>query len=194
MKKVFLPLIAAVLFSPAAEGRQPQRGYRGFIEWSNSMRSDKYGYWNPDFSISGRHETSFYTGVATSHGYQINQLFYVGAGLGLERCGKCDNWIAPLFIDGRVDLKFGRFTPFGDIRLGFNAAEGGGVYFSPTIGYRFNWGRKAGVNIGAGLTLAGYKSEIYSFSYEGPGSYETHYIETKNLNRLYFSFRLGFDF
>ncbi len=182
--------ISAILMIAAAatcQARQPSAGYRGFIEWSNDLRSDK------TWTYSNR-TTTFYTGMTTSHGYQINPIFFIGAGIGLEKCNKIDNWIAPIFVQGRADLKFGRFTPFADLRLGANMAEGVGIYFSPSIGYRINWGRKAGINIGAGLTLGGYKAEYYEVTYRGPFDYELRYIETKHHVRPYFSFRLGFDF
>ena len=64
----FLLALSAI----TAYGRQPQRGYRGFIEWSNDLTSQQNLYTN---------ETVLYTGATTSHGYQINQMRYIGAGL-----------------------------------------------------------------------------------------------------------------
>ena len=58
-----------------------------------------------------------------------------------------------LFGNVRGDWKFGQFTPFGDLRIGYTSFEGGGLYFSPAVGHRFNWGRKAGLNVGIGLKL-----------------------------------------
>ncbi len=115
-------------------------------------------------------------------------------GLGMERCGKLDNWIAPVFVQGRADFLFGRFTPFGDLRLGYNIAEGGGLYISPTVGYRFNWGRKTGVNLGVGMSVAGYTAEHYEGSMTGPDSYEIQYVGKEHHTRVYFTFRLGIDF
>lgn len=194
MKRTILLLLAIIAFAHVSEARQPKRGYRGFLEWSSSVRSDNYGVFNIHGDLIMQRESSFYTGLTTSHGYQINPMFFVGAGLGMERCGKLDNWVVPIFLQGRIDLKFGKFTPFGDLRLGANLAEGAGIYFSPSIGYRFNWGRKMGVNIGAGLTLAGYKADHYEGTIIGPDSYEIQYVGTKQHLRPYFSFRLGIDF
>ena len=194
MKKTIFLLLAVIICARQAGARQPGRGYRGVVEWSSSVRSDNFGVVDLHGNLTTQRQGSFYTGLSTSHGYQINQMFFVGAGLGMERCGKLDNWIVPLFVDGRVDLKLGKFTPFGDLRLGANMAEGTGIYISPTIGYRFNWGRKTGVNLGAGLTLAGYKAEHYEGTVTGPGSYEIHYVGTRRHMRAYFSFRLGLDF
>lgn len=195
MKRSIIFTLAIILICPIMEARQPKRGYRGFLEWSSSVRSEGFiDVLDTDDNLKTLRENCFYTGFTTSHGYQINPLFFVGAGLGMERCGKIGNWIAPVFVQGRVDLKFGKFTPFGDLRLGANLAEGAGVYFSPTIGYRFNWGHKMGVNLGAGLSLAGYKIEIYEGTWLDPDSFEIHYVATRHRVRPYFSFRLGIDF
>lgn len=193
MKKTLI-IFTVLLVAVSAEARQPQRGYRGFFEWSSSLRSENFGYPDMNGNLLMYRDNTFYTGFSTSHGYQINPVFFIGAGLGMERCGSLDNWVAPIFLEGRIDLKIGKFTPFGDLRLGANVAEGAGVYFSPTIGYRFNLGRKMGVNIGAGLTLAGYRVEHYEGTWTGPDSYEIQYISTRHHVRPYFSFRVGIDF
>lgn len=192
MKK-FIFFICIALLGLPAEARQPQRGYRGFVEWSNSLRNERFGGFTENSIVLYR-ENTFYTGLTTSHGYQINQMFFVGAGLGMERCATLENWVVPVFIQGRIDLKFGKFTPFGDIRVGANLAEGAGVYFSPTIGYRFNWGRKTGINIGAGLSLAGYTAEHFEGTFDSPDSYELYYVGRRHYVRPYFSFRVGIDF
>lgn len=193
MKRTIFLLLAIIAFTNA-EARQPKRGYRGFLEWSSSVRSDNFGVFDIHGNLTMERQSMFYTGFSTSHGYQINPMFFIGAGLGMERCGKLDNWVAPIFIQGRIDLKLGKFTPFGDLRLGANVAEGAGIYISPTIGYRFNWGRKMGVNLGVGLSLAGYRSEHYEGSMTGQDSYEIQYVGTKRHIRPYFSFRIGIDF
>lgn len=194
MKRSIILLLAAVILCQVAQARQPRRGYRGFFEWSSSLRSEKFGYPDIDGNLQMKRDNTFYKGFSTSHGYQINPLFFIGAGLGMEKCGKLDNWVVPVFLEGRIDMRFGKFTPFGDLRFGANMAEGVGVYISPTIGYRFNWGRKMGINIGAGLTLAGYKAEHYEGTWTGPDSFELQYIGTKHHVRPYFSFRVGIDF
>lgn len=194
MKRTILFVLTIISVCILSEARQPQRGYRGFFEWSSSLRSHKFGTFDIDGNIYTYRENTFYSGIATSHGYQINRKFFAGAGLEMEKCSNLGNWIAALFVQGRIDLEFGKFTPFGDLRVGVNLAEGTAAYISPTIGYRFNWGRKMGINLGAGLTLAGYKAEHYEGTWTGPDSFEMHYINTRHHIRPYFSFRLGIDF
>lgn len=172
-------IIALVLVAATADARQPHKGYRGFLEWSSSVGSDKLGSINFDGSVLTYRENTFYTGISTSHGYQIDNMFFVGAGLGMEYYSGLGNWLAPLFVQGRADFLFGKFTPFGDLRLGYNVTDGGGVYVSPTIGYRFNWGRKVGVNLGLGMSVAGYTVDYYEGSFTGPDSFEMHYVGGK---------------
>lgn len=194
MKRIIFLFLLFIALVQVSSARQPKRGYRGFIEWSSSVRSDNFGIIDMHGNLKTERQSSFYTGFTTSHGYQINHILFIGGGLGMERCGRLNNWVAPVFIQGRADMKFGKLTPYGDLRLGANIAEGVGAYISPTIGYRFNWGHKMGINFGAGLTLAGYKAEHYEGTWMGPDSYEIQYINTRHHIRPYFSFRLGIDF
>lgn len=91
MKRSIILLLAAVILCQAAQARQPRRGYRGFFEWSGSLRSEKFGYPDIDGNLQMKRDNTFYKGFSTSHGYQINPLFFIGAGLGMEKCGKLDN-------------------------------------------------------------------------------------------------------
>ena len=188
MKKISI-LFFLVLTSLTILAKQPQEGYRGFLEWSNNVRSYKTYY--------GKF-TDYYTGVSTSHGYQINQWIYTGAGVVFEYCKKEEDYIFAPFLDIRGDMKFDKFTPFVDARIGYNftqrgdglniTSKNGGIYFSPKVGYRFNWGKKMGVNIGLGLTLVGYKSRFKWDSVTG------EFLGAKNGCDSYFSFSVGFDF
>lgn len=186
MRRIILSLLFCVSMFPAFP-RQPERGYRGFVEWSNSLRSiDMWG--------TGDRSTTFYTGVSTTHGYQINPWIFVGAGIDYERCQRIEANLFSMYVDGRTDLKFGRFTPYGDIRLGYGFTDGGGVYFSPTIGYRFNWGRKVGVNLGVGATVQGYCHDIYKVAVNPEGWQIAVKTGTSRGCVGYFTFRIGFDF
>lgn len=193
MKKVLLLILAIAMSVMVVEARQPQTGYRGFLEWSNSVRSDTYASFDYNSSTYSWKQTTLNIGATTSHGYQIDPQWFVGAGLGMEYCPDYTTWLVPLFAEGRLDLQLGKFTPFADLRAGVNLGEGVGAYFSPSIGYRFNWGRKVGINLGLGLTLAGYKVDCYEGLIDDEG-YEIWFTGTKHRMRAYFSFRLGFDF
>ncbi|MDE5594136.1 MAG: outer membrane beta-barrel protein [Muribaculaceae bacterium] len=186
MKRILL-FLAIVTISLGASALQPQRGYRGFIDWDNNLT--QYDVW-----YQGNHKTYFYTGVSISHGYQFNPNFFLGAGLGVQYNKYSDSYIVPLFIQVRTDQKFGKFTPFGDLRVGFSCTDGGGLYLSPSIGYRFNWGRKVGVNVGVGLTVKGSVVDIFEGKYYDDGIFNITQIGTEYRTKLLFAFRVGFDF
>lgn len=183
MKRNFI-LIPGLLLALTAIARQPNRGYRGFVDVSNDVHRTQWV----------ESTTAYYSGLQTSHGYQFNPWLFAGAGIGVESCRKFDSYIIPVFVQGRVDLSLGKFTPFGDVRVGYNLSGGGGAYFSPHIGYRFNWGRKVGINVGAGLTLQGYTAAVYDVVISPEGYWTMNYIGDSNECNVYFSFRLGLDF
>lgn len=64
----------AVMIAFTASSRQPQRGYRGFVDWNNSLIE------RPGFLPADKNHY-YYSGISTSHGYQINPMWFVGAGI-----------------------------------------------------------------------------------------------------------------
>ncbi len=183
-------LLLSAMFPTMA--KQPQKGYRGFIEWSNDVRTPTYNYYGK--------VTEFYTGVSTSHGYQFNENYFLGAGLAIQKDVKWSNsWLVPVFIEARTDRKWGKFTPFGDLRIGCNLEEidtGVGIFLSPSIGYRFNWGRKVGINISLGWSYTTKKYDVYHIALDPDGGYwDLEYTGHKEwYSKNHFSFRIGFDF
>ena len=143
---------------------------------------------------AGNNVTYFYTGVSTSHGYQFNPNLFLGAGLSIEYNKHSDSFIVPVFLQVRTDQKFGKFTPFGDLRLGYSCTDGGGIYASPTIGYRFNWGRKAAINIGVGMTVKGSSYDVFDIVTGDDGYQYMKYAGRSHQTKLMFAFRIGFDF
>ncbi len=188
MKKTIITILACLLAVSAAQARQPERGYRGFVEWSNALTTEDAIVIN---GTSDDSKTLFYSGVSTSHGYQFNPNLFLGAGLAVEF--NSDHCNVPLFVQLRTDQEFGRFTPFGDLRLGYDCCDGGGVFFSPSIGYRFSWNRRLGVNVGVGLTVRGYKVDKYVVEAEDDRLVAT-YSGTESRTRAMFAFRIGIDF
>lgn len=196
-------LISAAVATASYNGfaRQPEAGYRGFVDWTNRIRHSTF---------AGVTNTYYSPGISTSHGYQFNPWLFAGGGIDytLEDTGRwyvydkwkkhnyhLDNYFLSIFGEIRTDLQLGRFTPFADLRLGWNAVSNGTVYFSPSIGYRFNCGRKVGVNVGFGYTLDAYRFENHIFGQTPEGL--QIYIPTGeyfNRNESSFTFRVGIDF
>ena len=187
MKRSIALLI--ILSAIACIARQPEKGYRGFTDIGTSTRSVKF-LTTPTASYS---EMQSYVGFSTTHGYQFNQNIFLGGGLNVEYNINDDMWLAPLYLDMRIDLCFGVFTPFIDARLGYNLTEGSGLYFSPTVGYRFNWDRKVAINLGVGISLYNYQYIFYDASIDMNGNVSQFSGEARS-NKVYFSARLGLEF
>ncbi len=199
MKRFIFAASALILYTACSFGRQPEKGYRGFAEWSNRFARHVNACWE---GMCWNY-TEYYTGISTSHGYQFNPWLFVGAGIdfevnhkGIPHCIFSDYTLS-LFLEGRTDLKFGKYTPFADVRIGHNAnaSENGNLYFSPSIGYRFNWGRKIGLNVSIGYTLdrSKYQDYILGTTPEGMSIYVPTGVYHQ-YNRSYLNFRLGIDF
>lgn len=195
MKKI-IAFALTIIMACTMYARDPQRGYRGFFEWDNSFGSMPYF----DHSM-GKEEKDFQwiLGWSTTHGYQINRHVFVGAGMSVGFGVPSLECTLPVFFDFRYDHSFDKFRPFGDLRIGYNLTDGGGIYFSPTIGHRFNWGRKLGLNLGIGLMLRGRASDVYRVDIVQNTNSAQPDFEIVNLGRkhytdAFFTFRLGIDF
>lgn len=201
MKKLLLLIAAMAVLPFTASALQPQRGYRGFVDWSNSAKFDM-GFLFIENEPGD--DTEIFTGISTSHGYQFNNWLYVGGGAGFEynldwkafenEYDENASYIIPIFVECRLDAKWRRFTPYFSVRLGANVADNGGVYFSPTVGYRFNWGRRSAINLGLGLTLFGYRSSYPEHIMQPDGGIDLGPTIHYQAHVVRFSLRLGYEF
>lgn len=164
MKKTVIVLFIMLACSlTEVIGKNPERGYRGFVE-SESLFFPDLG-----FLSGGGGDSDFWTGVSTTHGYQINPYLFVGAGMSCIWMFNDSNYnndtpkikYLPLFVDVRTDLRFGRFTPFVDLRMGCNLLRHGAFSGALTLGYRFDWGRRVALNLAMGVNLRGQRYEDY---------------------------------
>lgn len=198
MKKIILALVfiaAALAFN--AKGEDIQRGYRGFVDWGNEVTSyevldwrlNSDGQWLP---FDTHRQGYWYTGVTTSHGYQINRKFFVGAGLALQKCTTADSWLAPIFLEGRADLRFGKFTPYADLRVG-TLCNGGGCFISPTIGYRLGLKHSLALNFALGMSYTCNKADYYQYEWNN-GVWDFVSSSRVNVSKAYFTFRIGAEF
>lgn len=187
MKKLSLSIIGVIFLSLTLSARQPSRGYRGFIDFAWSTFSESIG---DDWKVTANHY-----GLSTVHGYQIIPELFVGAGFELANNATASSVYLPVFADVRTDLKFGRFTPFADMRVGWAVCSDGGFRLQPMVGYRFNWGRKVGINLAVGMTLQCYKTYDYSDSgWIDPDGYQHQAYRVGHRALAGFTLRLGFDF
>ena len=150
IKQLFF-IITIFISSNTATANEPQKGYRGFVDTNVDFSFNQDGY--------GDNTVTVYYGISTSHGYQINSHFFLGAGLMYERHHPISyNWghSFPLYLHARSDWKLGHFPVYGDVRIGGVFLGDYRLYFSPTVGYRLNLGNKSNLNFGIGMNFRGY--------------------------------------
>lgn len=183
-------LLATLLVTVNVAAGPPREGYRGFLELTHSSRNEVYRF--VDF-VSAPAKASYW-GIGTSHGYQCLPQLFTGFGIDIEYCNIINTWIIPMYLHLRTDLQFGRFSPYAEIRGGVNMSQGVGPYFSPTIGYRLNWGRKLGINLGVGFTYINARNIIKEQVTGSKGEFSNMNTYEKVSNKIYFSTRIGMEF
>lgn len=125
--------------------------YRGFVSGSLVFGSGEYPIYRE--------------GVNTIHGIQLPHDIFAGIGIGLFLWNDdiydyinssyiySEKYSMPIFADVRGELhnfKGRVFSPYIDIKLGYNFLKMQGVFFSPEIGMHWYFGHKL-VGLGFGL-------------------------------------------
>ena len=133
-----------VAFSGDFNGKGPQKGYRGFVDGQIAIASGKYGF-------------SRY-GVSTTHGYQFSPWFFAGVGYEYYLFKEqLDQNFSTHTIFGDVHLDFlkSNYTPFFDLRAGYNTGKNMGMMVSPSAGVRIALGKRSplALNLGVGYSL-----------------------------------------
>ncbi len=118
-----------------------EKGYRGFLDLG-------YGIGVGDVA-EGRIE------VSTAHGYQFNQYFFAGVGVGFNYFHDGSSCNLPIFADfrGTMPLTDSKIAPFLDFKVGYSVLDVEGFYCSPSIGIRVATSGKSGFNIGLGYEV-----------------------------------------
>ncbi len=157
MKSRILTLLLLSLCASMGFSRDLERGYRGFAGLDVSY--GKTDYWNDEKLIFDKDNLVFF-GITTSHGYQFNSHIFLGAGFMVSCASPTGDMTFPIFADLRYDAKFGKFTPFIDLRGGFyyDGGDETDLYVVPTIGYSFRQSRNVSYNLGVGATIRGNKT------------------------------------
>lgn len=149
--RILYTLLLALILPVSLSARAPQKGYRGFVDAGADFSFRGGGY--------GDSAVDIYYGISTSHGYQFNPAFFLGAGVMWEMV-HTHSWDLkteyPFFVHARTDMTFGRVPLYGDLRVGAVLFGDYRFYLSPTIGYRLDLGHKVSFNFGLGMTFRGY--------------------------------------
>lgn len=142
MKKLFLTLAVATLLATTAFA-QDAKSYRGFTDLSYTLGVGETSENFDRFTLS------------TTHGYQIDDMFFVGAGVSFEYVRDAAIALVPIYADVRMDipLRSRSIKPFVDAKVGYAAGQVDGFYFAPTVGVRVPVRFVQAMNFGLGYKL-----------------------------------------
>lgn len=178
MKKLmFLLTMLAVQFATFAENESDSEHFdRDELEWGESDGFQiHWGIKHKDRSARKKYSLesgyrSFVSGeilmceypafrISTTHGMQLDNRFFIGAGLGLisSEYAMSDCFSIPFFSEFRVDFLKKRISPFLEVRGGYDLvinAESG-FYGGLSIGCRL---KRVSISIGV-ETMPGYSCE-----------------------------------
>lgn len=142
MKKLFVTLVVTAMVATAAFA-QDAKSYRGFTDLSYTLG---VGDTSEDFDR--------FT-LSTTHGYQLDDMFFVGAGLSFEYVRDVAVALVPIYADVRMDipLRSRNIKPFVDAKVGYAAGQLDGFYFAPTVGVRVPVRFVQAMNFGLGYKL-----------------------------------------
>ena len=192
MKKTILA-VTAMLFSllPIQAQKFQSKCYRGNVDAGYS-----FGIGDYDF---GRFE------VNTSHGYQFNPYFFLGAGTGVhfmssyktngmdialdQRESQVD---IPVFANIKCNLLNKRFSPFIDVKGGTFVTNNGGLYVCAAIGCRYTINEDYAVNLSLGYTRE--KLEFETFDEFKNSTSMDYYTSPRKLDTECISLKIGFEF
>lgn len=194
MKKLVAILVAVCCISSASAV-----SYKGYVETYAGVAIPE------DFDASAQ------WGISTSHGVEIIDGLFVGAGIDFSlgfteyyyyyEDDFYDGWYdfeaTPLFAafaEARYNfLRESKVSPFVGMRLGggYNGySEAGAFYFSPAVGCTFNFTDNFGLDLSLGYTLFSGASDAIDF-YDDDFRYS---IETSLPSVSCVNFRIGLHF
>ena len=145
------PARAAEPVSPAAEKRvlpwQTMRGYKAFYEAGYVFTLDDNNCYITN--LCGNPPGCNRLSLTTSQGYQFNNFFYLGAGVGMEvntyrkSKGEEAGVSVPIFADLRFNiLNDKKVLPFVVVRAGGSVGYYQGVYMGAQVGIRVKLDKK----------------------------------------------------
>jgi len=149
--------------------------------------------------------------LSTTHGYQFNPYFFLGAGMGFDFTGeatygdvggrpynKRDSKVdIPMYFCARANFLKTKLSPFIDARFGSHVSDKAEQYVDIELGARYSLSDNMGLSFSIGVqerivTVDQYKSEIGN-KYNG---YKTTYYYTDRTGETFHGliFKFGVDF
>ena len=98
--------------------------------------------------------------MTTSHGYQFNPYFFIGAGTGLCYWTDPEEFGVPVFIDLRTDIPTeSKISPFVDLKLGTDASTSKFCHYGNlAIGCRIALVKQLAFNVSLGYQFQKYEA------------------------------------
>ena len=129
------------------QNRRTMRGYKAFYEVEYGFDiDDEEKDWEGGYIAGYPHCNNFM--ISTTQGYQFNNFFFLGGGLGLLRYIDGKKTMMPIFAETSINLLNNkRVMPFLQARLGTVVGEWGGVYYSAICGVRLKAAQRHAVSL-----------------------------------------------
>ena len=137
--------------SPYLKNPYDKKGYRGFVSLGGGVDVSSY---------AGGAVVSF----ATSHGYQFNPYFYLGAGVGVDYYLD-ESYAIPVYLDSRVNFINKNITPYLGFKVGYSPIDVSGVYINTNLGLSVMVTRKLGMNLALEYAAQNLKIIRYYYGY-----------------------------
>lgn len=146
------------------------RGYKGFIDFAYTA--------NVDYDNASKVEFS------TTHGYQFNNHFFLGAGIAVHHYIDADVNSVPIYANVKANFLRTKITPFADVKSGYSVGDVEGAYASIGIGVHFSLKGKKALNL---ALVYDYQGSETAFDHE-----YYHYDVDNSLQSI--GIRFGFEF
>ena len=180
MRKLTFVLAAIMAITLNCNAQSSSGCYRGFIDAGYSIGVGDYEF--------GRFE------VNTSHGYQFNPYFFLGAGAGLHFMSSYEtkDMDIPVFANIRCNFSKKKVSPFVDVKGGTYVTNNGGLYVNASAGCRFAINEKQAVSLAVGY--ASEKLEFESFDRFTSNTSMNYTRSPRKLDTEAITLKLGFEF
>ena len=155
MKKIFLLFVSCwIALSSFAQSKEDQyttqKGYKGSAEVGFAAGAGDMAHNRGEFLLI--------------NGYQFNHWLSAGIGTGIQVWQVTQQVTLPLFADFEATFMQKTISPYADLRLGYclglskdEVLPKDGIYFSPTIGFRWGMNKKTALKLGVGYLVQGSK-------------------------------------
>ena len=126
------------------------------------------------------------------NGYQFNRWLSAGIGTGIQLWQVTQQLSLPLFADLEATFMQKTIAPFVNLRIGYCVSltyniliPKNGIYFSPTVGFRWGVGRNTAWKLGVGYLM---QSNDVKENYGTPNEFTEHYFFHSLVAKLAFEF------